>query len=149
MPGKDRADRFSALFIDISDEARNLFPQPSAAGRQVFVLRRIRDFESENGQSLIATDIGKMANMAPPNISRLLKPLEEDGLIEREKDGRNSNLHITKKGDEFLARHDEELAQSINDILARFSDEELDELYKNLQGISNFLHRLKDEDKEA
>ena len=48
-------------------------------------------------------DIAENSGLALPNVSRLLAPAEKQGLIRREKCGRNVNVTLTEEGEKKLA----------------------------------------------
>ena len=60
-------------------------------------------YELKNGRHLTVGDIAENSGLALPNVSRLLAPAEKQGLIRREKCGRNVNVTLTEEGEKKLA----------------------------------------------
>ena len=94
-------------------------------GGKIFtILGSLRDYETRTGRPVTVSEIARHSGLALPNVSRLLKPLEEDGYIRREKQGRTVSVIITAKGEHTLMQHRKEFISDVAEALGALSDEE-------------------------
>ena len=112
----------------------------SEDGGKIFtILGSLRDYETRTGRPVTVSEIARHSGLALPNVSRLLKPLEEDGYIRREKQGRTVSVIITAKGEHTLVQHRKEFISDVAEALGALSDEErkifLPATKKCLQGL--------------
>lgn len=87
---------------------------------------------------MIATEL----NMDKGLLSRLLKQLEHGGYIfrkEDEKDSRVALIELTEKGTEAYHRLDAAASKSVEEMLSHLTDEQLQELVKNMDLIYNMI----------
>jgi DNA-binding MarR family transcriptional regulator len=72
-------------------------------------------------------------NVTKGNIAQHIARLENDGLVQRQKDGRTNHLYLTEKGERLVAElmpiHD----QHVKEILAVLSPEELSQFQSILR----------------
>ena len=112
MQGISDADRVVSLFLRLKDCARKYKQLTENRGKTFIILASLREYELKNGRHLTVGDIAENSGLALPNVSRLLAPAEKQGLIRREKCGRNVNVTLTEEGEKtcrlagrLLARH--------------------------------------------
>ena len=94
-------------------------------GGKIFtILGSLRDYETRTGRPVTVSEIARHSGLALPNASRLLQPLEEDGDLGREKQGRTVSVIITAKGEHTLVQHRKEFISDVAEALGALSDEE-------------------------
>ena len=103
MQGISDADRVVSLFLRLKDCAREYKQLTENRGKTFIILASLREYELKNGRHLTVGDIAENSGLALPNVSRLLAPAEKQGLIRREKCGRNVNVTLTEEGEKKLA----------------------------------------------
>ena len=103
MQGISDADRVVSLFLRLKDCARKYKQLTENRGKTFIILASLREYELKNGRHLTVGDIAENSGLALPNVSRLLAPAEKQGLIRREKCGRNVNVTLTEEGEINLA----------------------------------------------
>lgn len=103
MQGISDADRVVSLFLRLKDCARKYKQLTENRGKTFIILASLREYELKNGRHLTVGDIAENSGLALPNVSRLLAPAEKQGLIRREKCGRNVNVTLTEEGEKKLA----------------------------------------------
>lgn len=103
MQGISDEDRVVSLFLRLKDCARKYKQLTENRGKTFIILASLREYELKNGRHLTVGDIAENSGLALPNVSRLLAPAEKQGLIRREKCGRNVNVTLTEEGEKKLA----------------------------------------------
>ena len=81
------------------------------------------------GEGVTQRELAELMSIENPTLVRLLDNLEEQSLIERrpcEKDRRARRLHLTDKGEEFMAQLDRRAEGLRDQLLDGISDDELD-----------------------
>jgi DNA-binding MarR family transcriptional regulator len=77
------------------------------------------------------TELAELEGLAQPTTTILIKQLEQEGLVQRERrsdDGRVVLVDLTESGRVVLEEHRERVRTAIGEYLAEISDEEVDEL---------------------
>lgn len=89
-----------------------------------------------------AKDISAELNMDKGLLSRILKQLEREGYIYREKtmkDSRKELIRLTKNGEEVYHNLDLAAKQSVEDIFAGLEDNQLQEIVKSMKIIISIM----------
>lgn len=103
MQGISDEGRVVSLFLRLKDCARKYKQLTENRGKTFIILASLREYELKNGRHLTVGDIAENSGLALPNVSRLLAPAEKQGLIRREKCGRNVSVTLTEEGEKKLA----------------------------------------------
>ena len=103
MQGISDEGRVVSLFLRLKDCARKYKQLTENRGKTFIILASLREYELKNGRHLTVGDIAENSGLALPNVSRMLAPAEKQGLIRREKCGRNVNVTLTEEGEKKLA----------------------------------------------
>mgnify|MGYP005803790859 FL=1 len=103
MQGISDEGRVVSLFLRLKDCARRYKQLTEHRGETFIILASRREDELKNGRHLTVGDIAENSGLALPNVSRMLAPAEKQGLIRREKCGRNVNVTLTEEGEKKLA----------------------------------------------
>lgn len=103
MQGISDEGRVVSLFLRLKDCARKYKQLTENRGKTFIILASLRECELKNGRHLTVGDIAENSGLALPNVSRMLAPAEKQGLIRREKCGRNVNVTLTEEGEKKLA----------------------------------------------
>ena len=103
MQGISDEGRVVSLFLRLKDCARKYKQLTENRGKTFIILASLREKKKKNGRHLTVGDIAENSGLAQPNVSRLLAPAEKQGLIRREKCGRNVNVTLTEEGEKKLA----------------------------------------------
>src|SRR5215207_7390246 len=102
---------------------------------------RVR-FELGNRVGPTATEIGRELDLDPGYLSRLLRGLEERGLVERAPsalDARQSHLRLTSEGRAAFALLDQRAARDVAGMLARLGELEQRRLLAALGSVETLL----------
>ena len=94
------------------------------------------------------TVLGKCMDMEKGSITSLIDALEDEGLVYRKadlKDKRKTWIHLTEIGEEFYQKQDDNFMLQIQNVFKSLSDEELEELSKNLKTIVKVMEKVGDE----
>ena len=110
MQGTGDADRVVSLFLRLKDFARKYKQKQENRGKTFMILASLREYELKYGRPVTVGDIAEKAGLALPNVSRLIAPVEKQGLIRREKSGRNVSVTLTAEGEK-------KLDDSLNDFM--------------------------------
>ena len=81
----------------------------------------------------------------PPNMTKLLNKLIDEGMIERipgEKDRRIININLTEKGSTYLKSSFLEIQSSLKDKISSLPDEKLDKLNDSLITLKEVLNEI-------
>ena len=100
------------------------YRQQTDRGRTYVMLGSLREYEKHRGRPVTVSEIAHASGLALPNVSRLLVPLEQEGLICREKNGRTVSVIITQKGNAALEERSAEMRRYITAALNALTDEE-------------------------
>lgn len=103
------------------------------------------------------SDIVSRLDMPAPGVSRILKGLEEDGILERSvdpEDRRSTLVTFTEKGLTEIRRIEEQREKALHEIIRRMGEEKvralcmlLDELYVNTESVYSECRASGKEDK--
>ena len=124
MTDKDQADQVVSIFLRFKDCIRKYKQRVTGGKKSFIVLGSLLEYQLRTGRPVSVTEISRISGLALPNVSRLLVPLEQDGLICREKTGRTVSVIITEKGDAMLKSQWTEIIEDIKTALSNLSDEE-------------------------
>lgn len=103
MQSTSDADRVVSLLLRLKDCTRKYKQATENRGRTFMILASLREYELKYGRHVTVGDISAQSGLALPNVSRLLAPTEKQGLIRREKSGRNVSVTLTEEGEKKLA----------------------------------------------
>ena len=78
------------------------YRQQTDKGRTYMILGSLREYEKRRGRPVTVSEIAHASGLALPNVSRLLTPIEQAGLIDRVKNGRTVNVVVTDEGNRRL-----------------------------------------------
>ena len=92
---RESAERAASMLLRYKDCMRRYKSRTEDRGRKFKVLGSLREYEIRNGSPVTVSEISRDSGLAMPNVSRLLKPFERDGLIRREKRGRT--VYVTER----------------------------------------------------
>ncbi|TIS59279.1 bifunctional helix-turn-helix transcriptional regulator/GNAT family N-acetyltransferase [Mesorhizobium sp.] len=140
QPGKERIDavrafnRFYTRQIGLLDEGWL---------KSAFSLTEARVlYELAHRDGLTATDLARDLGLDPGYLSRLLKKLEQRGLVERaatEADARRSSIALTPAGRQAFAPLNQGSHDQVAALLDRLSVPEQDRLVKAMQTVQRLL----------
>lgn len=116
----------------------SMFPEISKG--EFFVLKMIHAGckKSEETNGIFVSHIAKHLKVTPSAVSRMLRGLEERGLIERKvdkDDRRNTYVLLTEKGDEIRQRIEDQMNEFSRDVIASMGQEESEQLLKLLDRL--------------
>lgn len=115
-------DRAAALFFRFKDVMHRI--PPPGAGKTFSVLGGLHEFESRHKRPVTISEIARFSGLAMPNVSRLLRPFEEKGLIKKVKSGRSVSVTITEKGYAELGKFRRKFIENISAALSVLTPEE-------------------------
>ena len=124
MTEQECANRAASIILQAKDCIRRYKLREGEKDRAFMLLGGLREHESRTGQPVTITEMARVSGLAVPNVSRLIKPYEEAGLLRREKQGRTVHIAITPKGEELLARRKKAFAENIAAVLSVHGEEE-------------------------
>ena len=87
MTERESAERAASMILRARDCVRRYKNHTREHGKTFMILGGLREYESRTGHPVTITEIARHSGLAVPNVGRLLKPLEEAGLLRREKQG--------------------------------------------------------------
>ncbi|MBJ6359754.1 MarR family winged helix-turn-helix transcriptional regulator [Paenibacillus sp. GCM10012307] len=123
----------TAVLVDVSEKYWH------AQGLNGARIRILVELMKEGG-TLLPSRLAQKIGVTKANISLLLTPLENDGLIRRDAhptDGRKSVITITREGQSLLLRHLPANRQQIAQKLQALDEQELHQLLALLQKVKN------------
>lgn len=135
------AERAASLFFRFNDCMRRYKSRMSDGDKKLMVLGGLSDYEKRFGRPVTVTGIAKISGIALPNVSRLIKPFEEEGLLIRQKRGRTVSVVITPKGREALAASRCKLVGTIAHALGAFDGEEQEQFLILSEKLVNSLEK--------
>lgn len=117
----------------IMAQFRPMLARHDVTEQQWRVLRALNE-----NSPLDATDVADRASILAPSLTRIIKALEDRGLITKGKfadDGRRVQLSITPAGSKFIAEISPERRAIYQDIEDRFGPEDLERLLDMLEAL--------------
>ena len=142
MTKDKQIDGFVNAYLDFIESLRRVEPLSGEDARKFLVLFNVRQYEKEYGKPLTISDISRISGMALPNVSRFLRPLEENGCIARKREGRTVYLTITEKGDAMLLERFTNMRSVIGEMLDGLTDEEILQYLSISEKICSRLHNI-------
>ena len=139
---KDRYLRFTGLLVDITrkinratSEALSVFGVKRSYAYPIYLLYR-------NGP-LTAARLCRLCGEDKANVSRTLKSLEEDFLVVKEKRG-NSHVRfmLTEDGIKLGKYLCDRVSDAVDITASGISEDDIDVMYRTLEGISTNLSSL-------
>ncbi|MBO9129767.1 MarR family transcriptional regulator [Bacillus sp. 165] len=94
---------------------------------------------------LTVSDIGSRLSISRPNMTPLLNKLIEEGYVERqysEKDRRVIWIILTEKGEIFIQKHKQLIAEKLKEQILTLSESELETLTISLRNIKSIFSKL-------
>ncbi|GAA0414516.1 MAG: MarR family winged helix-turn-helix transcriptional regulator [Bacillota bacterium] len=101
-------------------------------------------FEISEETECIANNLVQKLNMDKSYMSRILRKLEKEALIEKKssaRDNRKNFLFLTKKGEEQLAKINIQSDQQINQLFSGLSESEIHEIHTSMMVIKEKLNK--------
>jgi DNA-binding MarR family transcriptional regulator len=91
------------------------------------------------------TELAELEGLAQPTMTILIKQLEREGLVQRERrsdDGRVVLVDLTKNGRVALEAYRERVREAIGEYLAEISDEQVDQLAAATETLAQLVTLL-------
>ena len=91
------------------------------------------------------TELAELEGLAQPTTTILIKQLEEEGLVQRERrsdDGRVVLVDLTESGSDALEVYRERVREAIGEYLAEISDEQVDQLAAATETLAQLVTLL-------
>jgi DNA-binding MarR family transcriptional regulator len=91
------------------------------------------------------TELAELEALAQPTMTILIKRLEQEGLVQRERrsdDGRVVLVDLTESGHVALEAYRERVKEAIGDYLAEISDEQVDQLAAATETLAQLVTLL-------
>lgn len=149
MATDEQITRFVHAFLSMSENMRKSGVYNDDMLRQLCVLHNIRNCQAQNGRRMTITDVSNVTGMALSNVSRFLRPLEERGLIEREKEGRTIYLNITAAGERLFDERVAAVRKILHEMLGALSEEEADIFLSYSEKFSETLNNIIEQNKKG
>ena len=124
MNERECAERAASMALRAKDCVRRYKLQAGGNGKRFMILSGLREHEMHTKRHITITEMARFSGLALPNVGRLIKPLEEEGLVCRRKQGRTVQVIITPKGDALLAAQREAFVRDITVALGALGEEE-------------------------
>ena len=126
MDEREGAEYAASMILRARDCVRRYKMRTGENGKQFMILGSLRGRDNRTGRPTTVTEMARATGRALPNVGRLLKPLEEEGLLRRERQGRTVHVVITPAGDALLAAQREDFVRDICVALGALTNEERD-----------------------
>jgi DNA-binding MarR family transcriptional regulator len=91
------------------------------------------------------TELAELEGLAQPTMTILIKQLEHEGLVRRERrsdDGRVVLVDLTENGRDALEAYRERVTEAIGEYLAEISDEQVDQLAAATETLAELVTLL-------
>jgi DNA-binding MarR family transcriptional regulator len=147
-----RAQRISTRSAQIDHVASELVPRAALLTR--LLLREVDAELSRTELGLLktlsdgsrrVTELAELEGLAQPTTTILIKQLEQDGLVRRERrsdDGRVVLVDLTESGRVALEDYRERVREAIGAYLAEISDEQVDQLAAATEALTQLITLL-------
>lgn len=119
-------ERFLSILFRFNDLVRIYRSKHSKNGRTFMALYELRHYNEEHEKPITMTEVSQITGLAPPNVCRLLKPLEQAGYVCREKCGRVVSVIVTEKGETFINEQQQIIKQLVSSAVESLTEEEFD-----------------------
>lgn len=116
------AERAASLFFRFKDSMHRL--KPPGSGNLFTVLGGLFEFEMRCKRPVTVSEIARFSGLAISNVSRLLRPFEEKGLIQKVKSGRTVSVTVTQAGMAVLDTFRQTFISNISLALSALSEDE-------------------------
>ena len=147
----DRGIKYGIEFIKIGNNIQRIAGtfhkqanEESNNGSKNYILGFIADNEKK-GKAVYQKDIEKELSLTGPTVSKVLKHMEEKGLLERvpdERDGRLKKLHLTQKARERRLANADKFEQMEEHLLDGMSQNEVEQLKDFLWRVNHNLNKF-------
>ncbi len=141
MTEKERTERALSLLLRMKDCVRKSKLRSEDNGKTFLVLSSLGEYQTRIGRPATVSEIAHITGLALPNVSRLLTPIEQQGLIERVKDGRSVSVVITERGGKVLAEQRDVLMDGLNGALASLGESELETYFRLTEKVLEALEK--------
>lgn len=145
MENKERTERALSLILRMKDCIRRNRMRSEDNGKTFLVLSSLSEYQGRIGRPATVSEIAHITGLALPNVSRLLTPIEQQGLIERVKEGRSVSVIITEQGSAVLEQQRGTLLGGLEQALEVLSDEEAETYFAINEKLINELEKFCDE----
>lgn len=123
MDEQRSAERAVSMILQAKDCVRR-YRLRSGIDRKFIILGSLCEYENRTKRPITLTQIAQHTGVALPNVGRLLKPLEDEGLLRRERQGRTVHIVITPEGEALLAGQRKEFIRDVTAALSALTQEE-------------------------
>ena len=145
MNDKERMERALPLLLRMKDCVRKGRMRSDDNGKTFLVLSSLSEYQSRIGRPATVSEIAHITGLALPNVSRLLTPIEQQGLIERVKEGRSVSIIITEQGNAVLADQRDVMLEGLGRALGELGDDELETYFAITEKILSSLEEYCEE----
>ncbi len=131
------------LFKSIQAHAKQVESTCGLSGAKLWML-----YEINGNPGIKVSELATALTIHPSTCSNMLDKLEQQGLISRDRSGRDQrsvHLSLTKQGESLLARAPQPAQGELSRALQRLSDEHLATLHRGLSGLVEAIN-TSDED---
>lgn len=142
MTKDKQVNSFISAYLELNKSLKKVEPLSDEDSRKFLVLFNVRQYEKEYGKPLTISDISRISGIALPNVSRFLRPLEENGCIARKREGRTVYLTITERGNALLLERFTNMRAVIGEMLDGLTDEEISQYVSINEKICSRLHNI-------
>lgn len=150
MDKKKRTELALSMILRMKNCIRKNRLRADDNGKTFLVLSSLSEYQSRLGRPSTVTEISHITGLALPNVSRVLTPIEQQGLIERVKEGRTVSIIITEAGRKTLERQGYMLLSGLEEALESLTDEEAETYFAiNEKLLSQLEKHTEETDKNA
>lgn len=134
------SEQLIALMLRMND-CLHRYKQQADSGKTFMVLGSLREYERRRGRPVTVTEIAHASGLALPNVSRLLAPIEQAGLIERVKSGRTVNVIVTEEGNRQLDEFWNGFSKLIACAFERLTERQRKDLLESGGKVADYLEQ--------
>lgn len=116
----------------------DLLPEQMSHNDFCVLMKVKKGQEMEEGKGVKVSKLADLMHVSAPSISRTLKHLEKDGLVERYNDAtdrRNTFVKLTSKGDVLLTKADQIFQELHESIIQRMGENRVKEFISFLNDM--------------
>lgn len=131
------------LFRSIQAHAKQVEATCGLSGAKLWML-----FEINGNPGIKVSELATALTIHPSTCSNMLDKLEQQGLISRDRSGRDQrtvHLSLTKQGESLLGQAPKPAQGELSRALQRLSDEHLSTLHNGLAGLVEAINTSEEE----
>jgi DNA-binding MarR family transcriptional regulator len=132
------------LFRSIQAHAKHVESTCGLSGAKLWML-----YEINANPGIKVSELAAALTIHPSTCSNMLDKLEQQGLISRDRSGRDQrsvHLSLTKQGESLLSQAPQPAQGELSKALQRLSDEHLATLHSGLAGLVEVLNGTGEDD---